>query len=57
MGKFTTGLFMGGVAAILGTSYVMQDRKAYRKMVKKGKHMALHAEEVMDDLLEDMTKN
>lgn len=57
MGKFATGLFMGGVAAILGTSYVIQDRKTYRKMMKKGKHMALRAEEVMEDMLDDMTKS
>ena len=37
MNKFTTGMLVGGAAAIMGVGYLMQDKKTYRKMMKKGK--------------------
>ena len=40
MNKFTTGMLVGGAAAIMGVGYLMQDKKTYRKMMKKGKKMA-----------------
>ena len=35
MNKFTTGMLVGGAAAIMGVGYLMQDKKTYRKMAKK----------------------
>lgn len=57
MNKFTTGMLVGGAAAIMGVGYLMQDKKTYRKMMKKGKKMAVKAEEVMDDMIDNMLEN
>lgn len=54
MNKFTTGMLLGGVAALAGVGYLMQDKKSYHKLVKKGKRMAVKAEEVMDDMIDDL---
>ncbi|WMI81068.1 hypothetical protein [Anaerotignum sp. MB30-C6] len=54
MRKFTTGLLIGGVATMAGISYLMQDQKTYRKMMKNGKKMAVKAEEVIDDMMDDL---
>lgn len=54
MSRFTTGLVIGGIATIAGVSYLMQDQKAYRKMMKRGKKMAVKAEEVIDDMMDDI---
>lgn len=54
MNKFTTGMLLGGAAAIMGIGYLMQDQKTYRKVVRKGKKMAAKAEEVMDDMMDDL---
>ena len=56
MNKFTTGMLVGGAAAIMGVGYLMQDKKTYRKMMKKGKKMAVKAEEVMDDMIDNFQK-
>ncbi|MFV0314411.1 MAG: hypothetical protein ACK5I7_04820 [Anaerotignum sp.] len=55
MKKFSTGLIVGGVAAVAGISYFMQDQRTYRKMMNNGKKMAVKAEEVIDDLMDDLT--
>lgn len=64
MSRFTTGLLVGGLTAVLGATYMIQDSKSYNKVkkgvktgVKKGKHMALRAEEVMDDMLDQLTES
>ena len=57
MNKFTTGMLVGGAAAIMGVGYLLQDNKTYRKMMKKGKKMAVKAEEVMDDMIDNMLEN
>ena len=54
MNKFTTGVLLGSVAALAGVGYLMQDKKSYHKLVKKGKRMAVKAEEVMDDMIDDL---
>lgn len=54
MNKFATGMLLGSAAALMGVGYLMQDQKRYRKMVKKGKRMAVKAEEVIDDLMDDL---
>ena len=54
MNKFATGLIIGGGATLAGIGYLMQDKKTYRKMVKKGKKMAVKAEEVIDDMMDDL---
>ncbi len=57
MNKFSTGLLLGGITAIAGVSYMIQDQKMYKKVMKKGKNMAVKAEEVVDDMLDQMSKN
>ena len=54
MNKFATGLIIGGAATLAGIGYLMQDKKTYRKMVKKGKKMAVKAEEGIDDMMDDL---
>lgn len=54
MNKFTTGLLIGGVATVAGISYLVQDQRAYHKVMKKGKKMAVKAEEVIDDMMDDL---
>ena len=41
MSRLTTGIFIGGLTAVAGVSYFMQDRKPYNTMIKKGKKMAI----------------
>lgn len=59
MSRFTTGLLVGSLTAVLGASYMLQDnatvKKGVKKGMKKGKHMAMKAEEVMDDMLDQLT--
>ena len=57
MSRLTTGIFIGGLTAVAGVSYFMQDRKPYNTMIKKGKKMAIKAEDVMEDIMDEMTKN
>lgn len=52
MNKFAMGVLMGGAAAFVGIGYLMQDKKTYHKMVRKGKKLASRAEEVMDDIMD-----
>ncbi len=54
MNRFATGLLVGGIATVAGMSYLMQDQRTYRKMVRKGKRMAVKAEEVIDDMMDDI---
>ncbi len=54
MNRFTTGLLFGGVATMAGIAYLMQDQKAYRKVMKNGRKMAVKAEEVIDDMMDDL---
>ncbi|MBR4015784.1 MAG: hypothetical protein IKI88_06260 [Anaerotignum sp.] len=54
MKKFTTGLILGGIATIAGVGYLMQDQRTCRKIVKKGKNMAMRAEEAIDDMMDDL---
>ncbi|AMJ42465.1 hypothetical protein SDC9_187129 [bioreactor metagenome] len=56
MNKFTTGLFIGGMATMAGIAYMVQDQKAYRKVMKKGRKMAVKAEEVIDDMMDDLVE-
>lgn len=54
MKKFTTGLLIGGAMTMAGLGYLMQDRRACRKIVKKGRKMAVKAEEAIDDIMDDL---
>ena len=54
MKKFATGLLIGGAMTMAGVGYLMQDRRACRKIVKNGKRMAVKAEEAIDDIIDDM---
>ncbi|MDD4844718.1 MAG: hypothetical protein PHU31_10375 [Anaerotignum sp.] len=56
MNRFTTGILIGGVATVAGISYLMQDQKTYRKMMRRGKKMAVKAEEVIDDMMDDIVQ-
>lgn len=54
MNKFTTGMLIGGAMTMAGVGYMMKDKRTYQKMAKKGKKMVVKAEEVIDDLMDDM---
>ncbi|MDD3393584.1 MAG: hypothetical protein PHG19_02930 [Anaerotignum sp.] len=54
MNRFTTGIVLGGVATVAGIAYLMQDQRTYHKVMKKGKKMAVKAEEVIDDMMDDL---
>lgn len=54
MNKFATGLLLGGAAAMAGIGYLMKDKRTYQKLAKKGKHMAVKAEEAIDDMMEEL---
>ncbi len=56
MNRFTTGIIIGGAATVVGISYLMQDQKTYRKMMRRGKKMAVKAEEVIDDMMDDIVQ-
>lgn len=57
MKRLTTGLMLGGMTAVLGTALAMQDKRSYNKLMKKGKNMAVKAEEVVEDMFDQMTKS
>lgn len=54
MNRFATGLLVGGIVTVAGISCLMQDQSTYRKMMRKGKKMAVKAEEVIDDMVDDI---
>jgi len=54
MNKFTTGMFIGGAMTMAGIGYLMKDKRTYQKVVKKGKKMAVKAEEAIDDMMDNM---
>lgn len=54
MNKFTTGMLIGGAMTMACVGYMMKDKRTYQKMAKKGKKMVVKAEEVIDDLMDDM---
>ncbi|MBQ7759192.1 hypothetical protein [Anaerotignum sp.] len=54
MNKFTTGMLIGGAMTMAGIGYMMKDKRAYQKVVKKGKKMVVKAEEAIDDMMDSM---
>lgn len=54
MNKFTTGMLIGGAVTMAGIGYMMKDKRAYQKVVKKGKRMVVKAEEAIDDMMDNM---
>lgn len=50
MKKFTTGLVAGGIMTALGVSYMMNDKKSRKKMIRNGKKMAVRAEHLFNDM-------
>ena len=54
MKRFATGMLLGGAMTMAGLGYMMQDKSRYQKVMKKGKKMAVKAEEVMDDMIDDL---
>ena len=54
MNKFTTGMVIGGAMTIAGIGYMMKDKRTYQKVMKKGKKMAVKAEEAIDDMIDNM---
>lgn len=54
MNKFATGLLLGGITVMAGVGYLMQDKRTCQKIAKKGKRMAIKAEEAIDDIMDDM---
>lgn len=54
MNKFTTGILIGSAAAVAGISYLVQDQRTCRRVMKKGKKAAVKAEEIIDDMMDDL---
>ena len=54
MKKFAAGILLGGAMTAAGVGYLMMDRHAYHKMVRKSKQMAGKAGQAMDDLVDHM---
>ena len=54
MGKFTTGMLIGGIMTAAGVGYLMTDRRTSRQMVQKGKKMVHKAEHTIDDMMDKM---
>ncbi len=54
MNRFTTGVLIGGVMTAAGVGYMLRDKRTCQKVVKKGKKMAVKAEELIDDMMDAM---
>ncbi|MCI8342245.1 MAG: hypothetical protein HFE62_03405 [Firmicutes bacterium] len=54
MRKFTTGVVLGGIMALAGAEYMMMNKSAKNKIVKKGKKVLNKAENVIDDISSDI---
>ena len=50
MKKVTTGVVLGGLMALAGTEYMLMNKSAKRKMVRKGKKVLNKAENMIDDI-------
>ncbi len=56
MKAFTTGLIAGSIAAAAGMGYLLNDKKAQRKIVKNGKKMAYKAEDIIGNIADAMDR-
>lgn len=54
MHRFTTGMIAGSVLAVVGIGYMMKDQRACKQIVKKGKKLVSRAENMVDDIVDDM---
>lgn len=58
MKSFTMGIVTGGLMTALGLGCLLQDQKDLKrkgsKMIRKGKHMAKKAENIMEDAVDDL---
>lgn len=54
MNRFANGLLIGGMATMAGAAYLAQNKRARNKIVKKGKKTVMKAEEVLDDMMDDL---
>ncbi|MEY8321626.1 hypothetical protein AAK894_11170 [Lachnospiraceae bacterium 46-61] len=61
MKSFTMGIVTGGLMTAIGIGCLLQDQKHYQsikkkgnKIMKKGKHMARKAENVVEDAVDDL---
>ena len=54
MNKFTTGMLIGGIMTAAGAGWMMMDKGMGQQMAKKGKRMVVKAEEVIDDMMDNM---
>lgn len=50
MKGFTVGILAGSAMAAVGIGYLLNDKKTYNKMMKKGKKLAMHAEDMIEDM-------
>lgn len=54
MNKFTSGVVAGTILAAAGIGYVMNDRKAKRKVMQKGRKFASRASNMLDDIADNV---
>lgn len=54
MNKFTMGIVAGGIMTVAGLGYMAQEKRATKKMVRKGKKLASKAENAAQDLMDDI---
>lgn len=54
MNKFTMGMLAGGMMTVAGLGMMAQEKRATKRMIRKGKKMASRAENAASDLMDDI---
>lgn len=50
MGKFSTGMMIGGIVGMSSIALMSMDKKSMRKVQRQGKKIMNKAEDLMDDI-------
>lgn len=56
MNKFTVGMLAGGAMTVAGLGYMVQEKRAAKRMMRSGKKMAARAENAAADIMDDLMK-
>lgn len=54
MNRFTMGMLAGGVMTVAGLGVMAQEKRATKRMMRKGKKMASKAESAAADIMDDI---